>query len=1151
MPISLSKKVKSLFSFSFKLFILTSFLISQSFLTEIFLYHNNYNNGNVKIVKADYSDPWYTISSGWLYREKITINHSMVGTNTCSSPLLNFPVLISLTNQDYLKTVTGKIKGTVVDNNLDILFVSPSDNTKKLDHEIESYDGVNGNLVAWVKVPSLSCYGNSADTSVYMYYGNNSPSNQQNKTGVWDDGGTGNLDGVGNHFKMVQHLGGNIANGVAGHLDSTQYANNGTPYNFNGIVTSTTNGIGQINGDDIFDGTNDYVNAGNKSSLNITNTLTVEVWIKPNLGAFQKIITKDTTWLYEKQPFNLGFNNTGSRIIFYTGDGTNELHASAPSDNTAGAWSHIVATYDGSAIKVYKDGVAGSPTARTGNLYTNSTNVNFGQWGSGGYLFSGSIDEVRISDVARSADWIKAEYNNESDTSVGTGKFILSLGSEETYSISSDATLSNLVISSGTLTPTFSSSTTSYTSSVANSVSSLNITSIATQGSSSTIKVNGTTVASGASTPVSLIVGSNSISVVVTAPNTTTTKTYNITVTRTSLPVLAEATPVPTPANNTTPSYTFSSTSTGTITYGGVGCSSSASSAAAGPNTITFNTLPSGTHSDCTIQVTDSLGNPSNILAVSSFTIDTTLPTISSASTALPSGNYSISTAIPITINFSKPVTSTGNVTVTLNTAPSRSCTFTLSNVTTGSCTYTTQTGDSASNLNVSVSGTIKDQVGNSLAVPVSNISLGANITIDTAAPTTTPTATAAGSAYTLGNWTNSSSVLVSLPCSDGTGSGCFATKYCLDTNNSCDPTSGSGIAYNGSAISVSTTGTSYIRYFSKDNANNSEAIKSGMIRIDTVSPTVSGVTDGSTYNTNQTITFSDSLTTPTATLNGSAFTSGSTVSNDGTYTLIVTDGASNSTTVHFTIDKIAPTITSVTTTQVSGTYGVGTAILVTVNFSKAVTSTGNVTVTLNTTPSRTCTFAISNAASGSCTYTVQAGDSVTNISASISGTIQDQVGNTMMNFTPASNLSASKTINIDAVGPSAFTLISPSGSASVSTKTPTFSWNASIDSGSGLSKYQLYMDGTLNVDNINNSITSTSPNAELSCGDHAWQIKATDNVGNTNDSDTLNFNINCGTGFILPVKPIVTNVSVSASSDGGLNINNLPNTITLSYSRL
>ncbi|HIB93876.1 MAG TPA: Ig domain-containing protein, partial [Candidatus Lambdaproteobacteria bacterium] len=93
-------------------------------------------------------------------------------------------------------------------------------------------------------------------------------------------------------------------------------------------------------------------------------------------------------------------------------------------------------------------------------------------------------------------------------------------------------------------------------------------------------------------------------------------------------PVIAQVTTVTTTTNDNTPSYTFSSTKAGTISYGG-SCSSGNTSATADNNTITFNALADGAFSNCTIKVTDNASNQSNTLSVSSFTVDTTAPTLS------------------------------------------------------------------------------------------------------------------------------------------------------------------------------------------------------------------------------------------------------------------------------------------------------------------------------------------------------------------------------------------------------------------------------------------------------------------------------------------------------------------------------------------
>ena len=103
--------------------------------------------------------------------------------------------------------------------------------------------------------------------------------------------------------------------------------------------------------------------------------------------------------------------------------------------------------------------------------------------------------------------------------------------------------------------------------------------------------------------------------------------------------------------------------------------------------------------------------------------------------------------------------------------------------------------------------------------------------TPDTTAPTTSASATSppGGLSYTFGIVTNDS-VQVTLSCGDSGGSGCKSSypKYCLDNSNSCSPL----ITYP-SPITISTGGISYIRYNSKDNANNTEVVKSKTIIID------------------------------------------------------------------------------------------------------------------------------------------------------------------------------------------------------------------------------------------------------------------------------------------------------------------------------
>ncbi|MFM8860947.1 MAG: cadherin-like beta sandwich domain-containing protein [Acidimicrobiia bacterium] len=104
---------------------------------------------------------------------------------------------------------------------------------------------------------------------------------------------------------------------------------------------------------------------------------------------------------------------------------------------------------------------------------------------------------------------------------------------------SSVATLSDLSLSTGTLSPSFDSATTSYTASVSNVTSSMTVTPTATDAGA-TITVNGVATASGsASASIPLSVGTNTITVVVTAADGTTISTYTTVVTRAAAETMA------------------------------------------------------------------------------------------------------------------------------------------------------------------------------------------------------------------------------------------------------------------------------------------------------------------------------------------------------------------------------------------------------------------------------------------------------------------------------------------------------------------------------------------------------------------------------------------------------------------------------------
>ncbi len=107
---------------------------------------------------------------------------------------------------------------------------------------------------------------------------------------------------------------------------------------------------------------------------------------------------------------------------------------------------------------------------------------------------------------------------------------------------STEATLSGLAISAGTLDPIFTPGTLDYEVSVANSVDSVTVTPTASS-TKATITVGGAAATSGSpSGAQALTVGSNTITIVVTAENGSTTQTYTVIVTRVADATLSDLT---------------------------------------------------------------------------------------------------------------------------------------------------------------------------------------------------------------------------------------------------------------------------------------------------------------------------------------------------------------------------------------------------------------------------------------------------------------------------------------------------------------------------------------------------------------------------------------------------------------------------------
>ena len=184
----------------------------------------------------------------------------------------------------------------------------------------------------------------------------------------------------------------------------TDFSNNGNSGTLtNGPTYSSVNG-----GSFVFDGTNDYVDCGNATSLSFTNNLTVSIWCSSNNAASYRsplMKTSSNSWTD-----GFGYYQVSGTFAFYINqyNGAQTVSVSKASFPI----TNFVGTYNGVNLKLYENGtLIQTGSSYTTNISNSSTNLEIGRGGGGSYNWSGNIAQTQIYNRALSAAEISQNYN--------------------------------------------------------------------------------------------------------------------------------------------------------------------------------------------------------------------------------------------------------------------------------------------------------------------------------------------------------------------------------------------------------------------------------------------------------------------------------------------------------------------------------------------------------------------------------------------------------------------------------------------------------------------------------------------------------------------------------------------------------------------
>jgi len=355
------------------------------------------------LVDDAFAADWY--STSWEYRKKIEISLN----SEISSDLSNFPVLVSVIDSDFIKATESD--GT------DIIFTA-NDGTTRLAHEIERYNTSTGEVIAWVKIPTLSA---STGTDIYIYY---KGVVEIDASSVWDD-----------NYRLVYHLNQTSTGTENEFYDVSDNANDGTgggegdktqdedrrPTRTEGKIGYGQSFDGPVQRNSSKEGTGDFIwtngvnnwpgnnGAGGASD----NDVTVEFWINVDsdhddvdmmdVFGYRAGGLHNEFTLFKVESLNLHVRN-------------NALFDSSV-DAATSDWTHLMIVYNpGGSSKIYQDGTLAAEV--------DGTSGNRGPRANGNFVLGaeidsttrvnnelvGDMDEFRISDGVRSADWAAASY---------------------------------------------------------------------------------------------------------------------------------------------------------------------------------------------------------------------------------------------------------------------------------------------------------------------------------------------------------------------------------------------------------------------------------------------------------------------------------------------------------------------------------------------------------------------------------------------------------------------------------------------------------------------------------------------------------------------------------------------------------------------
>jgi biopolymer transport protein ExbB len=322
------------------------------------------------IVRAD---AWW--DKKWQYRRKVSFDTTDKGANIPGN-LTEVPVLVRLHAGNFSFD-------NAKDDGSDVRFVASDDKTP-LKYHLEKYDRKQGIALFWVKDPQIA--GNSAVDCVWMYYGNSSAQAAEDSGGTYDTAQV-----------AVFHL----AEKEGSPKDSTSYNNHAAAFSGSlGNPSLIGNGVK-------LKGSGEKIVVQRSPSLNFAKGFTFSAWVRiagPQSDAHL------FSWVNGVQSMVVGIN--GDQAYFHVATpGKQPIGTGGSASLALNAWHHVAAVAEpNKRMALYVDGREVSAVNLFTELPAPDSDIAIGGSLQGNNSLVGELDEVRVSNVVRPANWVAAAF---------------------------------------------------------------------------------------------------------------------------------------------------------------------------------------------------------------------------------------------------------------------------------------------------------------------------------------------------------------------------------------------------------------------------------------------------------------------------------------------------------------------------------------------------------------------------------------------------------------------------------------------------------------------------------------------------------------------------------------------------------------------